>query len=160
MAKYVMGDFITTGENLYDLRVNQMQPSMVDFPTQDNVERQLIAEISNLNYGNDDFYYAGDESENAMPEVSSTNVVKKSIEEMMASGIVDQKAVKTLVSEGETIKDIPASSEASSIDMVKPSIAEAAAQAQQQKEAAKPANKALVYGGTAAIAAFLFFGGE
>ena len=156
MAKYVMGDFITTGENLYDLRVNQMQPAMVDFPTQDSVERQLIAEISNLNYGNDDFYYAGDESESALPEITSTNVVKKSLEEMMASSIMDQKPIKTIVSEGETIST---ESKSDSANMVKPTIAEAIVKAQETAQP-KPANKALVYGGTAAIAAYLFFGGN
>jgi hypothetical protein len=125
MRKYCMGDF---GENggpekqisvSYDTRVSQMQPAMVEFATEDSVERELRYELSNLET-EDNIYFDTEDSSDSMGE----NVVL---------------------------------AETASVNMVKPTL-EQAAKAASDAQAPKPANKALVYGGVAAIAALLFFG--
>jgi hypothetical protein len=126
MRKYCMGDFGQENNSAkkaeadyYGVRVNQMQPAMVEFQTEDSVERELRYELSNLDTESE-FYYETDES----------------------SDFGEQGEVQ---------------SEDSTVNMVKPTL-EQAAKVASDAQAPKPANKALVYGGVAALAALMFFG--
>lgn len=155
MKKYVMGDFMPKGESLYDLRVAQMQPAMVEFCTQDHLERQLIAEMRNLNYGDENFYYVGDEdTPEVSNETSSVNIVKPSIEQVAAEAVLNQKPVRVIGAENQSI-DLSSVSETETINMVKPTLGEAVQAVQAQQ--APQTNKPLLYGGIAAIAALLYF---
>lgn len=125
MRKYCMGDFGENGgpekqiSDSYDTRVSQMQPAMVEFDTEDAVERELRYELSNLQT-EDNIYFETEDSSESMGE----NVV---------------------------------AAETASVNMVKPTL-EQAAKIASDAQAPKPANKALVYGGVAALAALMFFG--
>jgi hypothetical protein len=125
MRKYCMGDFGENGgpekeiSNSYDTRVSQMQPAMVEFQTEDSVERELRYELYNLQT-EDNIYFETEDSSDSMGE----NVV---------------------------------AAEMNTVNMVKPTL-EQAAKVASDAQAPKPANKALVYGGVAALAALMFFG--
>jgi CHASE3 domain sensor protein len=120
-----MGDFgeednteVKSQDNYYSTRVNQMQPAMVEFETEDNVERQLRYELSNLQTEENVYFEAED---------SSDSMIESSFQSIDAS-----------------------------VNMVKPTL-EQASQAIASGQAPKT-NKAIVYGGIAAIAALMFFG--
>ena len=105
MRKYCMGDFgdsnseIQTQDDYFGMRVKQMQPAMVEFETEDNVERQLRYELSNL-VTEDDFYFEGEESSDivetpmASIESQSVNMVKPTLEQA-AQAVSESQSPKT-----------------------------------------------------------------
>jgi hypothetical protein len=90
--KYVKSNFGSSysDDPLYDLRVDYMQPSLYPSETQDHLERELREEIENISMDNGNFYYEGDQSDDAIIDekqnssYKSENASKVTIADAMA----------------------------------------------------------------------------